>query len=465
MRIAYLVNRYPHVTHTFIRREIAALERRGVAVERISIRGDGRVLVDAADRAEAGRTRVVLDGLNGLNGLDGLGGIDGHGRSRGRDEPSGAAPGLPGGDGRRGGLGAVAPALLRHLAGRALAAPGALLAAARLALRAGRRSDRGVLPHLAYLAEAAALVRWLDARRVEHLHAHFGTNPAMVAMLCRVLGGPPYSFTAHGPEEFARAPGLALDEKLGRAAFAVAVCAAGERLLGARAAPADAARIHVVRCGVDPALLAAPPSPPPAARRLVFVGRLSPAKDPLCLVEAVAALARGGAACDLAVIGDGPLRAAVAARVAALGLRDRVALRGWVDEAGVRAEIRRARALVLPSRAEGLPVVLMEALALGRPAVATDVGGVAELVESGATGWLVPAGSVANLAAAMRAALDAAPEELARMGGEGAARVRCRHDPDVEAGRLAALFQASVEGARRRPDDGADARDGDPGRR
>jgi glycosyltransferase involved in cell wall biosynthesis len=411
VRIAYLVNRYPAVSHTFIRREITALAACGVEVVRLSLRDGTAGVVDPADRVEGERTRVVL------------------------------AVGTAG--------------LAAHALGTLRRWPARALGAARLALRLGRGSDRGVPRHLAYLVEACVLRRWLEEAGVEHVHAHFGTNAAAVTLLCRRLGGPPYSFTVHGPEEFERAPGLALDVKAEGAAFVVAVSVHGQRELARRCAGDVAARIHLVRCGLDATFLAGDVTPVPARRRLLFVGRLAAEKAPLTLLEAAARLARAGDAFELVMVGDGPLRVEVAARVAALGLRDRVTMTGALAASEVRRQIEDARALVLPSVAEGLPVVLMEAMARGRPVIATDVGGVPELVEPGVSGWLVPARAIEPLAAAMREALAAPAAVLERLGRTGAARVARQHDVGAAAAALAQLFDASIRGGGR-PVRGAD---------
>ena len=179
MKLAYLVNQYPRVSHTFIRREIAAIENTGLAVARFSIRSSPEEVVDPSDRAELERTQVVLSvGMHGL---------------------------------------------LLALLDRLLRSPLSLFGAALLTLRIGWRSERGLLRHLAYLAEACVLVRWFRAAGITHVHAHFGTNSAAVAMLCHALGGPPYSFTVHGPEEFYKALAISLRTKIERARFVVAI--------------------------------------------------------------------------------------------------------------------------------------------------------------------------------------------------------------------------------------------------
>jgi glycosyltransferase involved in cell wall biosynthesis/peptidoglycan/xylan/chitin deacetylase (PgdA/CDA1 family) len=402
MVIGYLINVYPKPSHSFIRREIAAIEALGHAVRRFSIRNGGDV-IDAADAAERARTAVLLD----------------------------AAP-------WRFALSVFAALLAR---------PADFLGAVRLALRIGRRSVQGPLRTFAYLVEACLLLQWCRRDRVEHVHAHFGSNPAAVAMLCRALGGPSYSFTAHGIETFDAPEFQSLGEKIARAAFAVAVSEFGRSQLCRWSAPALWPRIHVIRCGVDGELLRQPPTPVPEAARLVCVARLAPEKGHIPLLHAVSRLDRAGRVFEVVLVGDGPMREELEALSRELGIERRVRFLGWRDGAGVFDEIRAARALLVPSFSEGLPVVLMEAMALGRPCIATQITGIPELVTPGVTGWLVPASSDEALAAAMAEAFDRPPAELERMGRAGAARVAALHDASAEAARLAAHFAEAARPA------------------
>jgi colanic acid/amylovoran biosynthesis glycosyltransferase len=412
-KIAYLVNQYPQTSHTFIRREIAAIEATGLEVDRYTIRPVTDPAVDEADEAERARTRVVL------------------------------------GVGRLGLLAAATRA--------AFARPLRWLRAARAAVRVGRRSDRGVAVHLVYLAEACVLREWLARSGTRHVHAHFGTNSATVAMLCRLLGGPPYSFTAHGPEEFDAPRTFSLEEKVRHAAFAVGVSEFGRAQLCRWSDHADWGKIHVVRCGVDGSFLDEGSSPIPTAPRLVCVGRLAEQKGQIVLIEAAGVLKDRGLEFELILVGDGPMRPAIERRIADLGLERHVHLAGWGDGRAVRQAIVDSRALVLPSYAEGLPVVLMEALALGRPVISTYIAGIPELVAPGECGWLVPAGAVKLLATAMAEALEADVADLRRMGLAGAARVAARHDASAEAARLVSLIGGSAVAGRRammrKPDD------------
>jgi glycosyltransferase involved in cell wall biosynthesis len=189
----------------------------------------------------------------------------------------------------------------------------------------------------------------------------------------------------------------------------------------------------------------------PEEPRLVNVGRLSEQKGQLLLIEAARLLRDRGVDFELVIVGDGPLRGELERRIDRFDLRDRVRITGFLDNDGVRRELTAARALVLPSFAEGLPVVIMESLALGRPVISTHIAGIPELIEPGRVGWLVPAGDVGPLADAMAEALAADPSELEQMGRLGAARVAEQHDARAEAANLAALF-GGPEASPRRPD-------------
>ncbi|HEY1381861.1 MAG TPA: glycosyltransferase [Gemmataceae bacterium] len=406
MIVAYLAPYYPHGSHSFIRREIAALERLGLTVERFSTR-PAHGLVDPADVAEAGRTTALVA----------------------------AGPAKL--------IAATTTAAVRH--------PVRFVRALRTAVRLGRRSERGVVKHLIYIAEACLLLRLMRDRGVSHLHAHFGTNATTIALLARTLGGPPYSFTVHGPDEFDRPQADSLGEKVAGSAFAVAVSSYGRSQLYRWADPQDWGKIRVVHCGLDASFLGADSVPVPAAPRLVCVGRLAEQKGQLLLLQALAQLAAEGVAFEAVLAGDGPLRPTLEAEIGRLQLTGRVRITGWLSGADVRREIDAARGLVLPSFAEGLPVVLMEALALGRPVVSTFVAGIPELVRDGVHGWLVPAGNVEELAAAVRELLCAPVERLAAMGKAGAARVAERHAIDREAEKLAELFSGRLRLCEQRP--------------
>lgn len=400
MRIAYFINQYPKVSHSFIRREILALERQGVEVQRIALRGWDAELQDADDASERAKTRYVLQ--HGIKGL-------------------------------------LAPAwqVLR-------AQPRRFFRALQLAMRVGLRADRAWPYHLVYLAEACQVLQWLQADEARHVHAHFGTNSTEVVMLANVLGGPAYSFTVHGPEEFDKPQFLHMGEKVRRAAFVAAVSSYGRSQLFRWVAHDHWAKVKVVHCGLERSFHEVAPVGVPTAPRLVCVGRLCEQKGQLLLLEAARVLVARSIAFELVLAGDGEMRGQVEALIARHGLQQQVRITGWISSAQVREEILAARALVLPSFAEGLPVVIMEAMALRRPVLTTYVAGIPELVRPGENGWLFPAGAVDELAAAMADCLAQPAEVLQRMGEAARQRVLQRHDIDTEAARLASYFKASA---------------------
>lgn len=401
LKISYFINQYPKVSHTFIRREILALERLGFDVQRFALRGWSESLPDFEDLKEQGRTRYIL--RQGVWGL--------------------------------------------MLAGlrTAVRSPVSLVRVLILAVRMSRRSDHRLLHHFLRVAEACRLAQWLNESGAMHLHAHFGTNSAEIAMYARRLGGPPYSFTVHGPEEF-ESP-MALDEKVGDAAFVAAISSYGRSQLYLRCKLADWSKVKVVRCGIEPAFHRAGAPAESSGHRLVCVGRLCEAKGQLLLVEAAARLRAKGIALDLVLAGDGPIRADIEAAIARHHLSGTVRITGWISSDQVRDEILAARALVLPSFAEGLPVVIMEAMALRRPVLSTFVAGIPELLRDGESGWLFPAGSLDDLVSAMQDCLSRTEQDMARMGEAGYRRVIERHSIDVEAAKLAELFRSPPRAA------------------
>lgn len=396
MNIAYLINQYPKVSHSFIRTEMLALESHGNAVTRIAMRGWDAELVDALDQAERGRTRYVLQG--------------------------GPMP--------------LLGAMLAVLFGR----PGRFFAALGTAWTLSRGGERGLIYHLIYLLEACQVLRWVEAAGVEHIHAHFGSNSTAVALLVRKLGGPPYSFTVHGPEEFDKPLQWKLREKIAGAKAVVAITSFCRSQLYRWAYPADWPKIKIVHCAIDPRFEDSEGTPPPANDTLVCVGRLCEQKGQLLLVEAIAEVHRRGVPVKLVLAGDGEMRGDVERKIAEEGLQDAVTITGWVSADRVRDELERARALVLPSFGEGLPVVIMEAMARQRPVLSTYIAGIPELVRDGQEGTLVPAGDVTALADAIVQLLALDEGRLAAIGSGARERVLARHSGMTEAGKLARVF-------------------------
>jgi colanic acid/amylovoran biosynthesis glycosyltransferase len=397
MRIAYFTNRYPHASHSAIRREIVALEKLGVQIDRVSIRPAGDI-VDPADRAEIEKTFVVFDHL----------------------------------------LQAVLVGLywaIRHPVGTFRA----LRAALTLAYK-----QHAFVKNLLYFAEALALAYWLTARGIAHVHGHFGTNPAAVLMFCRLAGGPGYSFTVHGPDEFDSPRALLLRDKIHHASFVVAICEFTRSQLFRWAAVEDWNKIQIIHCGVDDSFLGVTPTPVPEAPKFVSIGRLSEMKGQLTLVRAVAALVKQGFDLHLTLIGDGPMRPYLETLIAQEGIQANIELAGWQPNLKVRQALIDSRALVLPSFAEGLPGVIMESFAVARPAISTYIAGIPEIIHHNVSGWLVPAGSVEALVEAMRSVLTAPTQTLTQMGLAGREWVLKQHNVAIEAEKFAEKFAQAL---------------------
>ncbi|BET27254.1 glycosyltransferase involved in cell wall biosynthesis [Limnobacter thiooxidans] len=401
-KIVYLVNQYPKVSHTFIRREILALETLGLNVMRLSVRGWENELPDPVDEQERQKTRYLL----------------------------------------RQGVGSLLWSGMKVFMQR----PATFLNTLFVALRMGVRADRAWPFHLIYLLEACKALEWLQQDNIEHVHAHFGGNSTEVAMLIRLLGGPPYSFTVHGPEEFDKPEFIHLGAKVKHSAFTVAITSYCRSQIFRWIPYSQWHKVQVVRCGIDAPFHENLPDTFPAEPRMVCIGRLCEQKGQLILLEAALKLKLKKISFSLVLAGDGEMRPEIERQIDAMGLRKHVQVTGWISSAQVREEILKSRAMVLPSFGEGLPVVIMEAMALRRPVISTYIAGIPELVQAGQNGFLCPAGDVDALALQMELCLTAPTETLVHMGFLAQQAVLAQHSVDIEAGRLAHLFSNSNSG-------------------
>ena len=396
--IGYFINQYPAVSHSFIRREIHALESLGWQVSRFAIRPERGGVVDAADKAEAQLVKHIIK--------------------------------------------TPVPELISSIVRQLLFNASGFFRTLVASVRFNARHEKNLKKTLICFFEACVLCDWVRQQGIQHIHAHFGSNSATIAMFVKYLGGPGYSFTVHGPEEFDKPETLGLNAKIREARFVVAISSYGRSQLYRWADFADWEKIQVVHCGLDNEFLNYAPTPVPVEPGIVCVGRLSEQKGQLLLLQAIARLVAEGVALKLVLVGDGPMRGEIESFIADHDLAGCVELTGSLSGQQVREQISLARAFALPSFAEGLPVVIMEAFALGRPVISTYVAGIPELVSDGVNGWLVPAGSVDDLVTAMRAVIKASPHTLAEMAEIGRLRVLEQHAIVTEAGKLGELFSS-----------------------
>ena len=275
LNIAYLTTTYPSVSHTFIRREIHELERRGHKILRLALRPTDAKLIDPLDQEEVDKTIHCLS--------------------------------LP--------VWQHILSLIRTI----LIQPLCFLKAFRATLSMGEKSDRGLFKHFGYLVEACSLLQIIKQRDIQHIHAHFGTNSAAVARLIGLCGGPSYSFTVHGPTEFDASIGFDLRGKIKDAAFVIAITDFCSAQLRRWSPPTEWAKIHIIHCTVGDDFFDATEPINSNSRTFACVGRLTPQKGQLTLIEAFAQLITAGHDAQLVFVGDGELRSSIQKKIAKYG--------------------------------------------------------------------------------------------------------------------------------------------------
>ncbi|MEN3279574.1 MAG: hypothetical protein V7607_714 [Solirubrobacteraceae bacterium] len=408
MRIAYLIGEFPRFSHTFIRGEVDGLRARGVAIATHAIRpAPADELLSEHDRRAAAETWTILPPRWGELGAA-------HAR-------------------------AAASHPLRYVATLALA------------LRLSAGGVRNGLWQLFYFVEAVALWDRLRTRGIRHVHGHFANVATGVALLVAHLGGRhwSWSFTMHGPTEFDDVTRYGLAEKVRRARFVTCISDYSRSQLMKLVEPEHWSKLEIVRCGVDLSEFAPLERDKGRGRfEVLCIGRLVADKGQHILIDAVDHLRRDGVDIRVTLAGDGPDRARLEDLVRTLDLREAVTFAGAVDHARVRDLYAIADAFCLPSFAEGLPVVLMEAMAAGLPVVTTRIMGIPELVEHGVSGELVPPGRVDALAAALRG-LAADPARRVGYGRAGRAKVEADYDVRVSVAAVHDLYVRYLDTAAR----------------
>jgi glycosyltransferase involved in cell wall biosynthesis len=306
-----------------------------------------------------------------------------------------------------------------------------------LALTMSKKAEKSLPYHVVYFLEACKIFKWLHGHDSKHLHAHFGTNSAEIVMLASELTGIPYSFTVHGPEEFDKPQALHLNKKIKYAKFVAAISSFGRSQLYRWADYKDWEKIKVVHCGLEPAFYDVPASVMPIKNSMVCVGRICEQKGQLLLIEAVKKLHDAGVDFNLTLAGDGEMRTEVESLIVKYGFSKKISITGWISSEKVRQLILNAQVMVLPSFAEGLPVVIMEAMSLRRPVISTYIAGIPELIKNGENGWLCEAGNIDALADTIQQALETPKKQTQMMCDLAYKRAVARHCIDTEASKLA----------------------------
>ncbi|MEL6643262.1 MAG: glycosyltransferase family 4 protein [Pseudomonadota bacterium] len=397
-RIAYLTGEFPAVSHTFILREIEALRELGLEVETCSIREtDPQHHRGPSEKHAAATTFYVIRAAKN-------------------------------------------PLTTLRAKLTLLTDPGRFFRTFLLALRTGSPGIKARLYQMFYFTEAMVLAHHLKSRNVTHLHNHFADSSASVAMLAAELADIGFSFTLHGPGDLFEAQKWRLDEKTRRAKFVACISHFARSQLMYFSDPADWDKLKIIHCGVTPEMYEAGDRDSDGCH-LVFVGRVTAVKGLRVLLEAFGHVAGDHSGLRLTIVGDGDDREVLEDMARPLG--DAVYFTGYLSQAEVAETLATADALVLPSFAEGVPVVLMEAMASGRPVIATRVAGVSELVEDGVSGFLAPPGDATGFADRI-VQLASNPDLRKRMGQAGREKVLAEFDIRKEAARIAKLFRGDL---------------------
>jgi glycosyltransferase involved in cell wall biosynthesis len=388
-----MTGEYPRVTDTFIQREIASLREMGVYVQTFSVRKPPDEHVEDIEIATSKRTTIYL--------FPPWKGVQSH---------------------------------LRQM----FSSPAKYLSAIALALTTCPPGMSAMLRQVAYFVEAGILASSMRRHSLSHLHNHFSDSSCSVAAIAAEMGEFTFSFTMHGPGEFVEPDRWWIGEKIRRALFVICIsyfCRSQAMMLSD---PDCWEKLRIVHCGVDLRLFDQKVHSGDG-HRLLFVGRLVPAKGLPILLEAIARVE--DAMLDIA--GDGPERGKLEERAAALNIAHRVRFHGYQSQLQVKQLLGEADAFVTSSFAEGVPVVLMEAMAAGIPVVAPSIAGIPELVIDGHTGLLVPPGDADAIAAAIRRLLKD-PNLRNRLATEARRKVEQEFDVLSECRRLAEVMTSLI---------------------
>ena len=396
MRLTYLISQYPAVNHTFILREIRALRALGIDVRVISIRAPDRPLekLSEHERDELRQTYTVLSA--------GIGPI----------------------------LEAHLITLWRH--------PTGYLAGLWEAFRLARGDLRKLVPNLTYFIEAVVVGNQMRRMGETHVHCHFSSTVALLAERVFALT---FSATIHGPSEFDDVIGFHLAEKVAHARFLCAISSYCRSQLMKASDPKHWDKLEISPLGVEcDQFPAREPHPTSDCFEVLCVGRLAPAKAQEVLVAAIDRLVHQGRCIHLRLVGDGPNRGRLESMIAARSLQRHVTLEGSCNYGRVQTLYQQADLFALASFAEGVPVVLMEAMAMGIPCVATWITGIPELIRHGVDGWLVPPGDEQQLADAIARLMDE-PELRRTVGQSARERVKEKYDLKKNVAHLAAIYE------------------------
>jgi glycosyltransferase involved in cell wall biosynthesis len=411
--LAYLISTYPTLSMTFVLREVLTLRELGFRVETASINMPDRRAdeLTQAEADEAKRTYYVKQ--HGLSG--------------------------------------ATVAKLQTVFGNF----GGYWRGVALAFRLAGLDLRRLYLNLMYFIEALMVGQWMKRKGLRHLHVHLASQAASVGLFVRAVFGFGYSLTVHGPDEFYDADRQMLAEKVRAADFLCCISSFTRSQLMMLSPYEQWSKFVVSPLGVDAEIFAPRPErgaqggfeprPAPEPFEILCVGRLTPAKGQHILIDALEQLTQLGRQVRLRLVGSGPDETSLREHAAGSTAAECVVFEGAINQDRIRDFYATAEVFCLPSFAEGLPVVLMEAMAMELPCVTTQIAGIPELIRDGVDGLLVPPSDLDALVKALARLMDHA-ELREQIGKSGRARVVEHYDLRRSVERLATIFVERLKG-------------------
>jgi colanic acid/amylovoran biosynthesis glycosyltransferase len=405
--IGYVLQYFPGVTDTFIRREIRSLQNLGVKVDVISV-WKPKVLRSEIDSVSQWSIETTPDVLSDW-----------------AHETNFVLPASP-------------LFIIITLLASFLRSPIKFLATLHFAFLTARPGVLGLAYQLIYFVQAILVAAVVRRKSIDHMHNHIGDNGGTVTMLSAKFTGIGYSITFHGWPVFFDASNSQIKEKVLRAKFTRSISYFCRSQLMMFSECEDPSLFKIVHCGID---IQRYPfrTPRQEIKRLFSSGRLAPEKGHCFLIRALKSLLDQGYDLELGLAGDGPSKEGLQTLVRELGVEHQTKFLGFLSEEQIIRQLQDADLFVLPSFVEGVPVSAMEAMAMGVPVIATNVGGTSELVENGTTGLLVRPADSHALADAVMSMID--DYQFRKRAAElGRRKVECEFNLVKETEKLKSYF-------------------------
>lgn len=403
LKIGYLISQYPAVSHTFIQREIIALRNEGFEIHTASINeadipsGQTR----SGDKAEVDQTYYV----------------------------------------KKQGVWIALGELFKSI----IMSPLSLFKGIFYSQQLAKLNIKQMLYNLFYLAEALLIARWMKQKNIKHLHIHFANAASTVALILTKIHPYTYSITVHGPDEFYDVQLNNLKEKIENAAFIFCISCYARSQIMRLSGPEMWSKIDVVPLGVDPNIyLPNEFRKGPLPLRILCVGRMTRTKGQEILLQAVQWLISQGKQITLTYVGDGPERCYLKEKAVELSLQDSITFTGALNVDKTLEEFKKADVFTLLSFAEGVPVVLMEAMSMEIPCIATSVNGIPELIKNEINGILIPPSSVEEAIIAISRLLEDDSLRL-KLGKAGRVTILEKYDLRANTKQLTKCFEKRLK--------------------